>query len=171
MKFKVMIVLGIFLLAGQVHAQKAALKSQKEKVSYIIGMGVGKNFKQQSVDVDPDAFAKGLRDALSDSKPLLTEQEINETMVAYKKEMAAKLKEQGEKNKKQGEAFLAENKKKPEVKVLPSGLQYKVLRAGKGQKPKLTDTVIVQYRGRSSMALNLTAPVVRGNPQPFPLNR
>jgi len=169
MKFKVMVVLGIFLLAGQVHAQKAALKSQKEKVSYIIGMGVGKNFKQQSVDVDPDAFAKGLRDALSDSKPLLTEQEINETMVAYKKEMAAKLKEQGEKNKKQGEAFLAENKKKPEIKVLPSGLQYKVLRAGKGQKPKLTDTVIVQYRGTLINGVEFDSTSRKGQPATIPL--
>jgi len=147
MKFRIIAVLGILLLASQAGAQKAALKNQKEKVSYIIGLGIGKNLKQQSVDIDPDALAKGVRDAFSGSKALLTEQEIGETMVAYKKEMAAKLKEQGDKNKKQGEAFLAENKKKTDVKALPSGLQYKVLRPGKGNKPKGTDTVTVQYRG------------------------
>ncbi len=147
MKFRVIAVLGVLLLASQVLAQKAALKNQKEKVSYIIGLGIGKNFKQQSVDIDPDALAKGVRDSFSGSMPLLTEQEISETMLAYKKELAVRLKELGEKNKKQGEAFLSENRKKPDIKVLPSGLQYKVLRPGKGQKPKATDTVTVQYRG------------------------
>ncbi len=147
MKFRVIAVLGVLLLASQVLAQKAALKNQKEKVSYIIGLGIGKNFKQQSVDIDPDALAKGVRDSFSGSKPLLTEQEISDTMIAYKKEMAAKLKERGERNRKQGEAFLADNRKKADVRVLPSGLQYKVLRPGKGKKPKTTDTVTVQYRG------------------------
>lgn len=147
MKFKVIGVLVILLLASQANAQKAALKNQKEKVSYIIGLGIGKNLKQQSVDIDSDALARGVRDSYSGSKLLMTDQEISETMVAYKKELAVKLKEMGEKNKKQGEAFLAENKKKTGVKVLPSGLQYTVLRPGKGNKPKITDTVTVQYRG------------------------
>ncbi len=147
MKFKMIAVLGILLFASQAHAQKAALKNQKEKVSYIIGLGIGKNLKQQSVEIDPDALAKGVRDAISGSKPLMSDQEISDAMVAYKKELAIKLKEMGEKNKKQGEAFLAENKKKTGVKALPSGLQYKVLRPGKGKKPKLNDMVTVQYRG------------------------
>ena len=151
MRFKLIAVFGMILLASQVYAQKVVLKNQKEKVSYIIGLGIGKNFKQQAMNIDPDAFTKGLRDALAGANPVLTSQEINETMAAFKNEMAAKQKELvrtvGEKNKKEGEAFLAENKKRPEVKSLASGLQYKVLQAGKGKKPRLTDTVTVHYKG------------------------
>jgi FKBP-type peptidyl-prolyl cis-trans isomerase FklB len=171
MKLKVVAAaFGILLLVSQVYAQKAALKNQKEKVSYIIGLGIGKNLKQQSVDVDPDALAKGLRDGLGGAKPILTEQEINESMIAYKKELAVKQKEQGEKNKKEGEAFLAENKKKPDVKTLPSGLQYKVLRAGKGKKPKLTDTVTVQYRGTLINGNEFENTNRKGQPASFMVN-
>jgi FKBP-type peptidyl-prolyl cis-trans isomerase FklB len=171
MKLKVVAAaFGILLLVSQVYAQKTALKNQKEKVSYIIGLGIGKNLKQQSVDVDPDALAKGFRDGLGGAKPVLTEQEINETMIAFKKELAAKQKEQGEKNKKEGEAFLAENKKKPDVKTLPSGLQYKVLRAGKGKKPKQTDTVTVQYRGTLINGTEFENTNRNGQPASFVVN-
>ena len=170
MKFKIIVALGIVLLAGQVYAQKAALKSQKEKVSYVIGLNMGKSFKQQSMDIDPDALAKGFRDGFGGIKSTLTDQEISETMLAYQKEIGAKRKAQGEKNKKEGDAFLAENKKKPDVKALPSGLQYKVLRAGKGKKPKLTDTVVVQYRGTLLNGSEIENTYTRGKPASFPVS-
>jgi FKBP-type peptidyl-prolyl cis-trans isomerase FklB len=174
MRFKLIAVFGMILLASQVHAQKVVLKNQKEKVSYIIGLGIGKNFKQQAMDIDPDALTKGLRDALSGAKPALTDQEINEAMAALKNEMAAKQKELvrtvGEKNKKEGEAFLAENKKKPEVKTLSSGLQYKVLQAGKGKKPKLTDTITVHYRGTLVSGKEFENSYQKGQPASFAVN-
>ena len=164
----------MMLLASQVYAQKAVLKSQKEKVSYIIGIGIGKNFKQQGMEIDPDALTKGLRDALAGAKPILTEQEINETMAAYKNEMAAKQKELfdrvGEKNKKEGEAFLAENKKKPGVKTLPSGLQYRVIQSGKGKKPTLNDTVTVHYKGTLINGKEFDNSHSRGQPASFPVS-
>jgi FKBP-type peptidyl-prolyl cis-trans isomerase FklB len=76
---------------SQVYGQeKLVLKNQKEKVSYIIGMDIGSNLKKQSIDVDPNILAKGMKDAFLGEKPLLTEQEIQETMVAFQKEMMAK---------------------------------------------------------------------------------
>ncbi len=158
------VILGILFLASQVNAQeKSALKNQKEKVSYIIGMDIGNNLKKQSVDVDPNSVAKGIQDALSGAKPLLSKEEIQETMTAFQKEMA-------EKQKQRGEAFLSENKKKEGVKTLPSGLQYKVIKAGTGKKPKVNDTVTVNYRGTLIDGTEFDSSFRRGQPATFPVS-
>jgi FKBP-type peptidyl-prolyl cis-trans isomerase FklB len=151
-KLSLIVALSIVFFVSQVSAEeKLMLKDQKDKVSYSIGLDIGKNLKKQSIDVNADAFARGLKDALSGGDTLMTEQEINETMAAFQKEMMAKqaerLKTLGEKNEKEGEAFLAENKKKESVITLPSGLQYKVIKEGTGEIPTLNDTVTIQYRG------------------------
>jgi FKBP-type peptidyl-prolyl cis-trans isomerase FklB len=174
MKLRLIAALGILFLASQVSAEEnLLLKKQKDKVSYIIGMEIGKNFKKQSIDIDPDILTKGIKDAISGGKPLLTEQEIQETMVTFQKEMMAKqeelAKKLGENNKKEGEAFLAENKKKDGVKTLPSGLQYKVTKAGTGKKPKLTDTVTTQYRGTLIDGTEFDSSYRRGQPVSFPV--
>jgi FKBP-type peptidyl-prolyl cis-trans isomerase len=157
---------GIILLVGQAFgADEQFLKSQKDKVSYIIGISSGKNLKQQSIDIDPDIMAKGLKDGLSGGNTLLTEQEIREVMTAFRKEMAIKqLVTMAEKNKKDGEVFLAENRKREGVKTLPSGLQYLVLREGKGKSPKLTDTLIVHYRGTLLNGKDFDSSYVRNEP-------
>jgi FKBP-type peptidyl-prolyl cis-trans isomerase FklB len=168
MKVKMIVILGILFLVSQVNAQeKLTLKNQKEKVSYIIGMDIGRNLKKQSIDVDPNIIAKGMKDALSGEKPLLTGQEIQETMLAFQKEMIVKQAEIGKKNKAEGEAFLAENKKKEGVKTLPSGLQYKVIKAGTGKIPKLTDTVTAHYRGTLINGTEFDSSYKRGQPANF----
>jgi FKBP-type peptidyl-prolyl cis-trans isomerase FklB len=174
MKFRLIAAVGMMLLASQVYAQKAVLKSQKEKMSYVIGLGIGNNFRQQGTEIDLDALTKGVRDALAGAKPILAEQEINETMAAYKNEMAAKQKELfdrvGEKNKKEGEAFLAENKKKPGVKTLPSGLQYKIIQSSKGKKPTLNDMVTAHYRGTLINGKEFDNSHSRGQPATLPVS-
>jgi FKBP-type peptidyl-prolyl cis-trans isomerase FklB len=168
MKLRLIAVLGFLFLVNQVYGQeKLVLKNQKERVSYIIGMDIGSNLKKQSIDVDPNILAKGMKDALSGGKPLLTEQEIQETMIAFQKEMVAKQAEIGKKNKAEGEAFLAENKKKEGVKTLPSGLQYKVIKVGTGKKPKLTDTVTAHYRGTLINGTEFDSSYKRGQPANF----
>lgn len=174
MKLQLIAALGILFLASQVSAEEnLVLKNQKDKVSYIIGMEIGKNFKKQSIDIDPDILTKGIKDAISGGKPLLTEQEIQENMVTFQKEMMAKQEELAKKlggnNKKEGEAFLAENKKKDGVKTLPSGLQYKVTKAGTGKKPKLTDTVMTHYRGTLIDGTEFDSSYRRGQPVSFPV--
>jgi len=164
MKLRVIVVLGILFLVSQVNAQeKLVLKNQKEKASYIIGMDIGGNLKRQSVDVDPNILAKGVQDALSGAKPLLSNDEIQETMAAFQKEMM-------EKQKQRGEAFLSENKKKEGVKTLPSGLQYKVIKAGTGKKPKLNETVTVNYRGTLIDGTEFDSSYRRGQPATFPVS-
>ena len=164
MKLRVIVVLGILFLASQVNAQeKLVLKNQKEKVSYIIGMDIGGNLKRQSIDIDPNILARGVQDALSGEKPLLSKEEIQETMVAFQKDMM-------EKQKQRGEAFLSENKKKESVKTLPSGLQYKVIKAGTGKKPKVNDTVTVNYRGTLIDGTEFDSSFRRGQPVAFPVS-
>ena len=175
MKVLIAVALSIVLAAGCVNAgDNTALKSEKDKVSYSIGLNIGNNFKNQSVDINPDILAKGIKDALSGSKPLMTETEIQETMAAFQKEMNAKqaerIKELAEKNKKEGETFLAENKKKDGVKTTASGLQYKIIKAGNGPKPKVTDTVAVNYRGTLIDGKEFDSSYKRGEPASFPLN-
>jgi FKBP-type peptidyl-prolyl cis-trans isomerase FklB len=167
-KMIVVLVLGILLLVSHVNAQEnLVLKSQKEKVSYIIGMEIGSNLKKQTIDIDSTILARGVKDILSGAKPLLTDQEIQETMVGFQKEMMAKQSEVAKKNRAEGEAFLAENKKKEGVKTLPSGLQYKVIKVGTGKKPKSTDTVTVHYRGTLINGTEFDSSFKRGQPATF----
>lgn len=152
MRLFVTAVLGVVLLASQAPAEeKQAFQSQKEKQSYSMGADIGKRLQAQSIDVDGDAFTRGLKDALSGGTMLMTEQEIRESLTALQKELmekqAEKTKQLAETNKKAGEAFLAENKKKDGVVTLPSGLQYKVIQEGSGKTPKAEDTVVTHYRG------------------------
>jgi FKBP-type peptidyl-prolyl cis-trans isomerase FklB len=168
MKLRVIVLLGILFLVSQVNAQeKPVLKNQKEKASYSIGLNIGRNLgsdlKRQSIDIDPNILAKGIQDALSGATPLLSNEEIQETMVALQKEMA-------EKQKQRGEAFLSENKKKEGVKTLTSGLEYKVIKAGTGKKPKLNDTVTVQYRGTLVDGTEFDSSYRRGQPATFPVS-
>ncbi len=165
----------VFLFTGQIWAAEGAeLKTKKDKVSYAIGVNVGKGMQQQSVDIDPDIFAKGLKDAMTGAKMAMPDEEMHQVMTAFQKELAekqaVKMKALAEKNKKEGEAFLAANKKKEGVKTLSSGLQYKVIKEGTGQTPKSTDTVTTNYRGTLIDDTEFDSSYRRGQPAKFPVN-
>jgi FKBP-type peptidyl-prolyl cis-trans isomerase FklB len=169
MKSVYVVFAGIILVAGQAFgADDALLKSQKDRVSYVIGVSSGNNLRQQSVDIDPDVMMRGLKDGLSGGPTLLTEPEMRAVMTAFQQEMA--IKEMGrreaaaERNKKEGDAFLAENKTREGVKTLPSGLQYKVLKEGTGKSPKATDTVVVHYRGTLLSGMDFDSSYLRNEP-------
>lgn len=168
------VVVGVLLFAVASGAEEQTLKSQKEKLSYAIGMDMGNNFKKQSIDIDPDVLARGLKDSLSGGKGLLTDEEILAVKTAFRQEMMKKQEEErkklAEKNKTEGDAFLAENKKKEGVKILPSGLQYKVITEGSGKSPKATDTVTVNYRGTLTDGTEFDSSYKRGQPATFAVN-
>jgi FKBP-type peptidyl-prolyl cis-trans isomerase FklB len=174
MKVRWTVVLGVLFLASQsLAAEEPALKTQKEKLSYAIGMNIGSNMKQQGVEIDLEIMMKALKDTLAGNKPKLSEQEIKDTLAAFQKEQKIKeekmLKALAEKNKKEGDAYLGQNKKKDGVKVLPSGLQYKVLKEGTGRKPKATDTVSVQYKGTFVDGTEFDSSYRRGKAAEFPV--
>jgi FKBP-type peptidyl-prolyl cis-trans isomerase len=169
--------LGIMtLLAGIAAAQDApALKTPLEKRSYALGLDLGRQIHKQSVEVNPALFAQGLKDALAGNKPLMTDEEVRAAITDLQNEIRTKMaqaqKELAEKNKQAGEAFLAENKKKEGVVTLPSGLQYKILKAGDGKKPTVEDTVVCQYRGTLIDGQEFDSSYKRNQPATFPLNR
>ncbi len=139
--------------AGSKPAQVASAetKSDKKNVSYGIGVDIGRNFKQLGLDVNLDDLMEGLKGAYTGKKLRLSDEELRTIITTYQAELMQKqamaVKAAGEANLKQGEAFLAENAKKEGVVTLPSGLQYKILKASVGDKPTDTDTVECQYRG------------------------
>jgi FKBP-type peptidyl-prolyl cis-trans isomerase FklB len=154
---------------------KTELKDQKDKASYAIGLELGTSLKKGKMDVNTNTLVKGLNDGLSGAKPLLTEEQVKETMTALQKEMmdkqAAAAKEAGEKNKAEGDKFLAENKKKEGVKTTASGLQYKVMKEGTGESPKETDMVVTNYKGTTLDGTEFDSSYKRNEPATFPVNR
>ena len=168
-------ILCVLLMAVHGMAQDSAvLKTPRDKVSYSMGLDIGRMFKMQGVDVDLELVTRGLKDAYTGSPSLMTDEEIHDVLTTFKKEFVAKqqelAKQQGEKNKKEGEIFLEANKKKEGVQTLPSGLQYKVLKAGSGKKPAATDTVTVHYRGTLIDGKEFDSSYERGKPATFPVN-
>jgi FKBP-type peptidyl-prolyl cis-trans isomerase len=151
-----------------------ALKTQKDKFSYALGMNLGANLHKQSVPVDPNIMARGLKDALAGGKTLLTEEEaraaITDVQNHMREKQQAKMQVAGEANKKEGEAFLADNKSKEGVVALPSGLQYKVLKEGNGPKPTATDSVVCNYRGTLISGTEFDSSTKHGGPATFPVN-
>lgn len=167
--------MGLMLLANFAYAEEAmVLKTEKDKISYGIGMDIGENMKRQSIDIDPDKLAQGIKDVFAGKELLLTEEDFRNTMENFRKDMMAKqqmhMQEISEKNRKDGEAFLAENKNKEGVTTLPSGLQYKVISEGTGAMPEATDTVTVHYRGTLIDGTEFDSSFSRGEPATFPVN-
>jgi len=156
-------------------AAAPALTTREQKFSYAVGMNIGSglstNLKRQSVDVDANLVAQGLKDALSGGKTRLTEEEAKAVLTEVQNEIAKqrqeKLKETSDKNKAEGEAFLAANKGKEGVVTLPSGLQYKILAAGTGPKPTATDSVVCNYRGTLINGTEFDSSYKRGQPATF----
>jgi FKBP-type peptidyl-prolyl cis-trans isomerase FklB len=156
-------------------AQEATtLKTDKEKLSYAMGMDLAGQLKANQVEIDPAVFAKGMQDLLAGGKTLLTDTEAKTIISELQKNMIAKRTAEtvaaGEKNKKDGEAFLAANKAKEGVVTLPSGLQYKPITTGTGPKPTAAQTVVCQYRGTLINGKEFDSSYKRGQPASFPVN-
>jgi FKBP-type peptidyl-prolyl cis-trans isomerase FklB len=158
--------------AAKTAAAPVPLKTQKEKFSYAVGMKMGENFKKQSVPVDSSILARGIRDAIA-GKTALTDEEAQAAIGAMQKEVQARMqeknKEAADANKKTGEVFLAANKGKEGVVTLPSGLQYKIEKAGTGPKPTATDSVVCNYRGTLIDGKEFDSSYKRGQPATFPV--
>jgi FKBP-type peptidyl-prolyl cis-trans isomerase FklB len=158
--------------AAKSHA--LALTTQKQKFSYALGMNLGTGMHEQSVEVDPDIVARGMKDAISGAKPLLTEDEARQVLMEVRtqvqKAQQAKMQQEADANKKAGGAFLAANKSKPGVVTLPSGLQYKIITAGTGPKPTASDTVVCNYRGTLIDGKEFDSSYKRGQPATFPVS-
>lgn len=168
-------------LWGAEKASPAAdkLKTDAEKTSYALGLTIGKQvanmLKGSQTEVIAKYFAIAIQDILEGNKPALDDAEAKSVMDTLNKvtkerqqqQMAA----QAGQNQVAGKAYLDTNAKKEGVKITASGLQYKVLQAGSGDKPKATDTVKVNYRGTLIDGTEFDSSFKRGQPAQFPLNR
>ena len=164
----------IVFVACQGNTQdKIELKTQKDTVSYSIGTDIGKNLKAQSIEINAQALAHGIADAIAGKKMLLTDQQIQDAMARFQKELAAKTQEKAsamaEKNNKDGKAFLLANKAKEGVKTTASGLQFKVIKEGTGPKPRKDQHVTVHFRATLVDGTEFDNSYKRGEPLTFSL--
>ena len=151
------------------------LPTEKDQVSYMIGMAMAKQLETAKDDVDVDTIAKAIKASLAGQKLLLTDQQAAEIAQSFSQKMQAKqiakMMADARTNLAAGEAFLAKNAKAPGVKATPSGLQYQVITEGTGAKPKATDVVRVNYKGSLLDGKTFDSSYDRGEPATFPLNQ
>jgi FKBP-type peptidyl-prolyl cis-trans isomerase FklB len=174
------LVLGAFALGAcdkiDTGAGSKELKTEKDKVSYGIGLDIGRTLKAQSLgseDLDLGKLRQGMQDALSGNKAMLSDSSLQQVMMGFQQKMMAKQdslnKKKGEENLKAGEAFLAKNGKEAGVVTLPDGLQYKILKEGTGKKPDSSSTVTVNYVGTLLDGTEFDSSIKRGQPATFPV--
>ncbi len=151
------------------------LKTLKQKVSYSIGLNIGRSITRDGLEIDADLLALGIKDIMAKREPRLTKEEVNEALTKFSAAMRDQATEKDKlaagKNKKAGEAFLAANKKKEGVVATKSGLQYKILKQGKGPSPKPTDRVRTHYHGTLIDGTVFDSSVDRGQPSTFGVNQ
>lgn len=157
---------------SSVYAQD--LTTEKQKVSYMVGMDVGRNLTQIKDEIDVEILIAGLKDVMAGGAVKLTDEQAQEVKTAFMQKMQSKATEErtaaAGKNRTEGEAFLAANKAKPGIKTTESGLQYQVMTEGKGAKPAATDKVKVHYVGTLIDGTKFDSSIDRGQPAEFALN-
>jgi FKBP-type peptidyl-prolyl cis-trans isomerase FkpA/FKBP-type peptidyl-prolyl cis-trans isomerase FklB len=158
--------------AGEEKA-KVELKTFGQKLSYVVGLQIGRSLTAMKKEIELEFLVHGLRDSLEGNKPLLSKAEESEIQGTFMKKMhEARLKEQkaaGGKNLEEGQKFLAENGKQKGIVTTDSGLQYQVLTEGKGPKAKATDRVKVHYRGTLLDGTEFDSSYSRNQPATFPV--
>lgn len=152
-------------------AAAPVLESVDQQVSYGLGYNIGSNLKQQGgLAVDMAAITAGIEDAIGGKEPRRSEADLQAAFGKMQERMRAASAQASAGNEAAAKAYLETNAKKPGVKVTASGLQYEVLKAGTGAKPKKTDTVQVHYHGTLIDGTVFDSSVKRGQPATFPVS-
>jgi len=180
MKFLSAVLLSLTLLAGcdkgsQQGGGDVKLETERDSVSYSIGVNIGMNMLRDSVEFNPAPLLRGLSDAALDTaQRLMKPPEVEQTLMAYQQKLSQKrmedMRKKGEANLKLGEEWLAANAKKPGVVTLPSGLQYKIIKNGTGQKPRKDQLVTAHYRGTLIDGKQFDSSYDRNEPSTFQLS-
>lgn len=157
-------------LAAAVGASVSCSKprSDKDKISYTIGVQFGKNLKSQEVQVDAKMLGHGVKDAMS-GKLQMTDEEMQATMMKMNEDRQKEMAASAEKNKKSAAEFLEKHKGTEGVKTTASGLQYKIVSEGTGPAPKESDVVSVHYKGTLTDGTEFDSSYKRNAPAEFPL--
>ncbi|MBL1142337.1 MAG: FKBP-type peptidyl-prolyl cis-trans isomerase [Proteobacteria bacterium] len=152
-------------------AHAAKVESELEKLSYSMGIFFGQSISRQGMELDTAAFLQAVEDVMNQQELKLDKEEMQQILAEYQKKEQQELAVQATSNKAEGEKYLAENKKKEGVVSLDSGLQYKVIATGKGEKPQATSQVIVHYRGTLIDGTEFDSSYARGEPAQFGVNQ
>ena len=143
-------------------------KEEKEKLSYCLGANIGMSLQSQGLtELDANIFAGAINDVVSNSELKINSEDINSYLQEYFGKLQA---EQQKVAVAEGEEFLKNNSSQEGVVTLESGLQYKVLKEGSGEKPKATDTVTTHYHGTLISGEVFDSSVERSEPASFPVN-
>lgn len=145
--FKPMMVGLLLMTSAQYALSETELKTDKQKFSYTVGVQIGNNLKQGG-DVDIDALTTAIRDVYEGKEYRISAEEMQAVMQRFRDMEMEKRQEAAQSNKDKQTEFLAANKKKEGVIETETGLQYKILKAGEGKKPRADDAVEVHYRGQ-----------------------
>ena len=170
---KIQISLMVLLLSsGSLFAKEINnISSEAEKIGYSFGYLMGRSNADTLKDLDLDAFSQGLKTAAAGQQSSLSDEEMTQVLTQYKRQSDAKelivLKQKAEENAKAGKAFLQENAKKPGVKTTKSGLQYLVMKEGKGKSPSANSNVRVHYEGRLIDGTVFDSSIARQQPVDF----
>ncbi len=163
----------VALCAAVVSAQSGpAFKDSRERISYALGLEAGQQIRTRAIDVDVDAFARGMKAGIGASASLMSDQQMRDAIAMLQTELKRREFEarsaRAAGNRQAAAEFLEENKKQEGVVTLPSGLQYRVVKVGPGRTPADSDTVECKYRGTLSDGLEFinsargdTSPVMR----------
>lgn len=165
------VMFGALLLAGCGQGDSVKLENHIDQASYGVGLNIGRQLAQEDVDMNADAIAAGIRDALAEAEPRITEEEISAAFDKVREEQIRKMEALNDAAAKAGAEFLAENAKRDGVKVTESGLQYEVITAAPANSPmpSAEDTVRVHYHGTLTDGSVFDSSVERGQPAQFPV--
>jgi FKBP-type peptidyl-prolyl cis-trans isomerase FklB len=171
MKLSLIVLLGLGTALGLSNAAELPYKTTKEKASYALGLNIGKQLKQNNAEIDPEIYIKAVKDTLAGVAPLMTEEQMREVLTSWQMELRTNTLVR---NRKEGEQFLAANKSKEGVQIIPVTLgtntyelQYKVETKGTGKIPGSNDTVVCHYRGTMIDGTEFDSSYKRGEPTSF----
>lgn len=163
------------LASGTLLAQNNELETPEERLSYTIGMDIGESLAGQDMPLDIDIVIQGLRDSFLGEETLLTQEEKQAEREKFIQQRQEQLQQQRSEeariNLEEGQAFLAANAEKEGVTTTESGLQYRVIAEGDGERPDADDRVTVHYRGKLINGVEFDSSYSRGEPATFGLNQ
>jgi FKBP-type peptidyl-prolyl cis-trans isomerase FklB len=161
--------LGVFLLTGiAIAADKVELKDETAKISYSLGYQIGGDFKTQGVGITPEAVVQGIQDALAASEPMLTQSEMNSLLVSLKQKVVTAQRQVTFQNTKE---FMATNLEKEGVKELLGGSQYRVITAGSGASPSMSDTVDLHFVTKRADGTVMASTRTSDTPRTYPVSK
>ncbi|CAN7166863.1 FKBP-type peptidyl-prolyl cis-trans isomerase [Pseudomonas sp. LjRoot71] len=162
---------GLVLAGCDSQTSEITLETPAQKASYGIGLNMGKSLAQEGMDdLDSNAVAQGIEDAIGKKEQRLKDEELIEAFAFLQKRAEERMVALNAESAKAGKKFLEDNAKREGVTTTASGLQYEVVKKADGAQPKATDVVTVHYEGKLTDGSVFDSSVERGSPIDLPVN-